>query len=36
MKALRDAHFEESGLVVTMNHIRDAIDTVQKTKERIA
>jgi SpoVK/Ycf46/Vps4 family AAA+-type ATPase len=36
MSALRDAHFEESGVVVTMSHILNAIDTVRKTKERIA
>jgi transitional endoplasmic reticulum ATPase len=36
MNALRDAHFEESALAVNMNHIRKAIDTVRKTKERIA
>lgn len=35
MNALRDAHFEEPGLVVTMAHIRGAIETVRKTKERI-
>jgi transitional endoplasmic reticulum ATPase len=36
MNALRDAHFEESALAVNINHIRKAIDTVRKTKERIA
>jgi transitional endoplasmic reticulum ATPase len=36
MDALRDAHFEESGVVVTMNHIRGAIEKVRTTKGRIA
>jgi transitional endoplasmic reticulum ATPase len=36
MNALRDVDFEESDLVVKMNHILDAIDAVRKTKEEIA
>jgi transitional endoplasmic reticulum ATPase len=36
MNALRESHFEEAGLVVTINHIRRAVESVRKTKERIA
>ncbi|HWZ43538.1 MAG TPA: AAA family ATPase [Candidatus Saccharimonadales bacterium] len=36
MNAVRDANFEESGLVVTMSHILVGIDRVRKTKERSA
>lgn len=36
LNALRDAHFEESDLAVRIHHIRDAIDTIRKAKERIA
>lgn len=36
INVLRDAHFEVSDLSVTIHHIRDAIDTIRKGKERIA
>ena len=35
MNALRDTHFEASGFVVKMYHLRGAIDAVRKTKEGI-
>jgi len=36
MTALRETDFEESGLVVKMKHLRDAIIMVRNTKERIS
>jgi hypothetical protein len=36
MTALRDVDFEESGLVVTIDHFLGAVARVRKTKERIA
>lgn len=36
MSALRDAHFEEVGLLVTIDHIRRAIEAVRKRNQRIS